>query len=73
MTVLHFERRYPHPIEKVWDAITQPERLVAWLGEAEIEREQGGDGGAIDWPRWYQDHYPAWQENEGRWAEKLAA
>ena len=42
MTVLRYERRYPDPIEKVWDAITQPERLVAWLGEAEIELEQGG-------------------------------
>jgi uncharacterized protein YndB with AHSA1/START domain len=157
MTVLRYERRYPHPIEKVWDAITQPERLVAWLGEAEIELEQGGaikitwlnsdedgntavyngritrfeppnvleydgdihgrlrwelspdgehvtilkftnwtpapddfrskvaagwdihlehlatalDGGAIDWPRWYQDHFPAWQEKEARYAVEL--
>jgi uncharacterized protein YndB with AHSA1/START domain len=158
MTELRFERRYPHPIEKVWDAITQPERLVAWLGEAELELEEGGaikitwlntdedgntavyngritrfepphvlewdgdihgrllwelradgdaatvlkltnwtpapddyrtkvaagwdihldhlatalDGGTIDWPRWYRDHYPAWQEKEARYRSELA-
>ena len=42
MTVLRFERRYPHPIEKVWEALTQPERLVAWLGEVELDPEEGG-------------------------------
>jgi uncharacterized protein YndB with AHSA1/START domain len=42
MTELKFERRYAHPIDRVWDALTQPERLVAWLGEAEIEPEEGG-------------------------------
>ena len=35
--VLRFERRYPHPVEQVWDAITRPERMRQWLGEAEIE------------------------------------
>ena len=158
MTVLHFERHYRHPIERVWDAITQPERLVAWLGDAEIELEEGGaikitwlntdedgntavyngrvtrfeppyvfeydgdihgrlrwelrpdgdsatileltnwtpapdefrtkvaagwdihldhlgtalDGGEIDWPHWYRDHYPAWQEKEARYAAELS-
>jgi uncharacterized protein YndB with AHSA1/START domain len=157
MTVLRFERRYPHAIEKVWDAITQPEQLVAWLGDAEVELEQGGaikitwlntdedgntavyngrvtrfeppnvfeydgdihgrllwelrrdgddatvlqltnwtpapddfrskvaagwdihldhlatalDGGTIDWPRWYDEHYPAWQEKEARYKSEL--
>ncbi len=35
--VLRFERRYAHPVEEVWDAITRPERMADWLGEAEIE------------------------------------
>jgi uncharacterized protein YndB with AHSA1/START domain len=158
MRELRFERRYPHPIENVWDALTQPERLVAWLGDAELEPEEGGaikvtwlntdedgntaiyngrvtryepprvlewdgdihgrllweleadgadatvlrltnwtpapddfrtkvaagwdihldhlatalDGGEIDWPSWYRDHYPAWQEKEARWAADFA-
>jgi uncharacterized protein YndB with AHSA1/START domain len=42
MKELHFERRYAHPIERVWDALTQPERLVAWLGEAELDLAEGG-------------------------------
>lgn len=157
MTVLKFERRYPHPIDKVWDALTQPERLIAWLGEAQLEPEQGGaikitwlntdedgdsavyngritrfeppnllewegdihgrllweltadgddatlltltnetpapdqfrtkvaagwdihldhlatalDGGSIDWPNWYRDHYPDWQEKEARYKSEL--
>lgn len=42
--VLRFERRFAHPIERVWDALTRPERLVDWFGEAEIEVElvEGG-------------------------------
>jgi uncharacterized protein YndB with AHSA1/START domain len=158
MTVLRFERRYPHPIDKVWDALTQPERLVAWLGDAQFEPKQGGaitvtwlntdedgntavyngsitryeppnvlewdgdihgrllwelsadgddatvlkltnwtpapddfrakvaagwdihldhlatalDGGTIDWPHWYRDHYPAWEEKEARYKSELA-
>ena len=158
MTVLRFERRYPHPIDKVWDAITNPERLAAWLGDAELELELGGavkvtwlntdehgnaavyngrvtrfepprvlewdgdihgrllwelrpdgddatvleltnwtpapddfrtkvaagwdihldhlatalDGGAIDWPNWYRDHYAAWQVKEERYKSELA-
>ncbi|MEA2483936.1 MAG: hypothetical protein QOC55_1883 [Thermoleophilaceae bacterium] len=153
--VLRYERRYEHPIERVWDAITRPERLVDWLGDAEVELEQGGairvtwlntdeqgnsavftgritrfepphvfeydgdihgrlrwelsedgpaatvlrltnwtpappefrsktaagwdihldhlaaalDGGSVDWPRWYDEHYPAWQSKEARYAE----
>jgi uncharacterized protein YndB with AHSA1/START domain len=28
---LHFERRLPHPVEKVWRAVTEPDRLAAWF------------------------------------------
>lgn len=39
---LHYERHLRHPVEKVWEAITQPERLVEWLGEAEVDLVEGG-------------------------------
>lgn len=28
--VIHFERHLPYPVEVVWDAITNPERLAGW-------------------------------------------
>ena len=37
-----FHRHYAKPIEKVWAAITTPERLADWLAEAEIEMKVGG-------------------------------
>jgi uncharacterized protein YndB with AHSA1/START domain len=42
--VLRFERHFSHPVEKVWDALTRPERMVEWLGDAEIHVElvEGG-------------------------------
>jgi uncharacterized protein YndB with AHSA1/START domain len=41
-TVLRYERRYEHPVEKVWAAITEPARMADWLAEAEIEPREGG-------------------------------
>jgi uncharacterized protein YndB with AHSA1/START domain len=35
--VLRFERRLRHPREKVWDALTRPERMRSWFGQGEIE------------------------------------
>ena len=42
--VLRFERRFKHPVEKVWDAITKPERIKEWMGEVEVELDlvEGG-------------------------------
>jgi uncharacterized protein YndB with AHSA1/START domain len=40
--VLRFERRLAHPIERVWEALTRPDELVAWWGEAELELVEGG-------------------------------
>jgi uncharacterized protein YndB with AHSA1/START domain len=37
-----FHRHYAKPIEKVWAAITTPERLADWLADAEIETKPGG-------------------------------
>lgn len=41
--VARFKRRLKHPVEKVWAAITSPERVVQWLtAEATIELVEGG-------------------------------
>jgi uncharacterized protein YndB with AHSA1/START domain len=37
-----FNRRYRHPIEKVWAALTTPERLADWFGAAEVDMREGG-------------------------------
>ena len=39
---LRFERELPHPVEKVWRAVTEPAHLAAWFPTTlEGEREQG--------------------------------
>jgi uncharacterized protein YndB with AHSA1/START domain len=40
--VLRFERRLKHPIERVWAAITEPEQLAGWIGDAELDLTKGG-------------------------------
>lgn len=37
-----FERRIARPIEKVWAAVTVPERIADWLAEAEVDLRVGG-------------------------------
>ena len=39
---LRFERHLEQPIGEVWEAITEPEHLAEWLGEAEIDLQPGG-------------------------------
>lgn len=40
--VLRFERHLPHPPEKVWRALTEPEHLAAWFpADMEGERRAG--------------------------------
>jgi len=39
---LRFERFLPHPIGRVWAALTEPEAVAAWLARAEIELAPGG-------------------------------
>jgi uncharacterized protein YndB with AHSA1/START domain len=41
-TTLSFERRLRHPVERVWRVISEPEHIVGWLAEAEIEPAVGG-------------------------------
>ncbi|OAV44771.1 SRPBCC domain-containing protein [Lewinella sp. 4G2] len=35
------QKRYPHPIEKVWRAITDPELVSQWLMPTDIKAEVG--------------------------------
>ena len=37
--VIRFERRLRHPVERVWDALTRPERIAEWFGEGEVHLE----------------------------------
>jgi uncharacterized protein YndB with AHSA1/START domain len=39
---LVFTRRLARPIEKVWAALTVPERIADWLAKAEVDLEVGG-------------------------------
>src|SRR5438874_2708950 len=42
--VLHFERRFDQPIERVWSAVTDPNELTKWIAgdKAEIDLRVGG-------------------------------
>jgi uncharacterized protein YndB with AHSA1/START domain len=55
IAVIAFERRLRHSIETVWAALTDPEELAAWLGQAALERHQGGQvsirTGPVDQPQ----------------------
>lgn len=39
---IRFERTYPRPVETVWAALTEPERLSDWLGASHVEPRVGG-------------------------------
>ena len=39
---LHFERVYDYRQDELWAALTEPEQLRAWLGEAEVDLRVGG-------------------------------
>jgi uncharacterized protein YndB with AHSA1/START domain len=39
---LVFHRRYNKPVEKVWAALTTPERLADWFASAEVDLRVGG-------------------------------
>src|ERR1700754_784283 len=37
-----FRRYYRQPVEKVWAALTTPERLADWFADAEVDLRVGG-------------------------------
>ena len=40
---IRFERHLPHPIDRVWAAISEPAEIVGWLYQrVEIEPQLGG-------------------------------
>lgn len=40
---VRFERTYPHPIERVWAAVSEPEQLAAWFpSSVHLEAREGG-------------------------------
>lgn len=41
---LEFLRSWPDPIEDVWAALTEPDRMVRWIGTFDGERAVGGTG-----------------------------
>lgn len=53
---MEFSETYPHPVSKVWTALTDPAALGAWLMETDFAPEPGraftmwcdGAGGGID-------------------------
>jgi uncharacterized protein YndB with AHSA1/START domain len=40
--VVSFERRLAHPVERVWAALTRPDELIGWWGDADVELAEGG-------------------------------
>jgi uncharacterized protein YndB with AHSA1/START domain len=46
---VRYGRRWMLPIEKVWAAITEPERLADWLAVAKIDLRVGGEV-ELNWP-----------------------
>ena len=46
---LRFERRYPHPVERVWRAVTDPAEMAAWFpSNVEGERAAGAELRFVD-------------------------
>ena len=40
--VLRYERRLRHPVERVWEALTDPAQVEEWWARAEVELAEGG-------------------------------
>ena len=42
MRQIEMEATYPHPVERVWRALTEPGEIAAWLALAELDLTEGG-------------------------------
>ncbi|MFD1019807.1 SRPBCC family protein [Thalassobacillus hwangdonensis] len=40
--IVQFIRNYPHSLEKVWEAITSPDKLRQWFADVDMEYQLGG-------------------------------
>ena len=47
--VLRYERRLRHPIERVWEALTVPERVEEWWARAAVLELTEGGRARIEW------------------------
>ena len=47
--VLRYERRLHHPIERVWEALTVPERVEEWWARAAVLELTEGGRARIEW------------------------
>jgi uncharacterized protein YndB with AHSA1/START domain len=41
-SIIAFDRKVMRPVEKVWAALTEPERIADWMGRATIDLRVGG-------------------------------
>ena len=44
--VIRFDRRFAHPVDRVWDAIARPEQISKWwcgVNEVKLELVEGGE------------------------------
>jgi uncharacterized protein YndB with AHSA1/START domain len=41
-TRIRFTRRLPHPVDRVWEALTDPGELHRWWGDTELDLVEGG-------------------------------
>jgi uncharacterized protein YndB with AHSA1/START domain len=55
--VIRFERTFPHPVARVWDAITDPARLEQWFPTT-VEFDALSPGAPIVF-RFAEDRFPA--------------
>jgi uncharacterized protein YndB with AHSA1/START domain len=42
-STIRFERRLAHPIERVWEAITDPAQVIRWWGKLDSDMAEGGN------------------------------
>ena len=47
---LVFRRRYARPLEKVWAALTTPERISSWFAQTTVDRLEPGGTLRFDFP-----------------------
>jgi uncharacterized protein YndB with AHSA1/START domain len=40
--VLRYERQLSHPVEQVWEALTDPDQVEQWWARADVELAEGG-------------------------------
>ncbi len=42
-SVVRFVRRLDHAIDRVWSALTEPDELIRWWGDADVDLVEGGE------------------------------